>query len=88
LDRKFGEKVNFHLKRQYRSNPAILEWSKRVFYKKDAAEPDASVRNIRIEDFHKKAERAPNFITNPLVLVDISRLEGAWKPYMFEVSSN
>ena len=82
LDNEFGPEINFHLRRQYRSAPAIQEWPKRAFYGSKAAEPDESVQNIKLEDLLAPGAQ---LITDRLVLVDLSRLDGEWRDNMFEV---
>ena len=85
MDEQSGTEVNFHLQRQYRSVPVIQEWPARIFYGQRAAEPDKSVENINLKEL-----LIPNakMITDPLVLVDLNRLEGEWQPSMFEVIIN
>ena len=85
--------VNFHLNRQYTSNSAIRRWSDNVIYKEKKAIPaDKSVEKMNLTEnlrpnlnIRKKNDDTPKLITEPLVLVDISRLEGEWKEYMLEV---
>lgn len=88
--------VNFHLGQQHRSHPAIHEWPNRAFYKEGAAKPTELARNISLEnclraEMPPKTEKssllpsAPPLITDPLVLVDLSRLEGGWRPDMLQV---
>ena len=83
LYEEFGTEVNFHLKRQYRSAPAIQQWPARAFYHQRAAEPDKSVENIHLKDLLLTPDA--KMITDPLVLVDLNRLEGEWQRSMFEV---
>ena len=85
LDKEFGSEVNVHLQRQYRSAPAIQEWPARVFYGTKSPEPDESVRNIRLNDL---LVNNAQIVKYPLVLVDLSQLEGEWREHMFEVKSN
>ena len=84
MNEQFGPEVNFHLQRQYRSTPVIHEWPARVFYGQRAAEPDKSVESIQFKDLLIPGAQ---IITEPLVLVDLNKLEGEWKPSMFEVMS-
>lgn len=95
-DKTSKNAVNFHLKRQYRSNPAIHEWPNRAFYKQMAAEPDQSVRDIHLDNLLLDAPirmdrpflpAAPTLITDPFVFVDLSKLEGGWEPRMLQVNS-
>ena len=82
LDNVFGPELNFHLRRQYRSAPPIQAWPMRAFYGSKAAEPDESVENIKLEDLLTPGAQ---LIKDPLVLVDLSRLDGEWRDVMFEV---
>jgi hypothetical protein len=40
---------------------------------------------IKKPNFYKNVDNTTKLITEPLVLVDTSKLEGEWKDYMFEV---
>ena len=82
LDEEFGPDVNFHLQRQYRSAPAIQEWPDSVFYGPMAAETAESVKNIHLDDLLVPDAKV---ITDPLVLVDLSKLEDGWHENMLEV---
>nr|CAD2172413.1 unnamed protein product [Meloidogyne enterolobii] len=90
LDEDFGvdSNVNFHLNRQYTSNPAIRAWGDSVFYKERKAIPATkSVENMNLNEILKpniKKNNKLKLVTEPLVLVDISKLEGEWKEFMFE----
>ena len=82
LDKDLGNEVNFHLQRQYRSIPAIQKWASRVFYGHRAAEPEESVQNISLDDLLVNSSQ---IVTDPLVLVDLNRLDGEWREHMFGV---
>ncbi|CAK5093237.1 unnamed protein product [Meloidogyne enterolobii] len=88
LDEDFGadSNVNFHLNRQYTSNPAIRAWGDSVFYKERKAIPATkSVENMNLNEILKPNMKSTiKLVSEPLVLVDISRLEGEWKESMFE----
>uniref|UniRef100_A0A915N463 Uncharacterized protein n=1 Tax=Meloidogyne javanica TaxID=6303 RepID=A0A915N463_MELJA len=90
LDEDFGadSNVNFHLNRQYTSNPAIRAWGDSVFYKERKALPaNKSVEKMNLNEILKpniKKNNTLKLVTEPLVLVDISKLEGEWKEFMFE----
>nr|CAD2174269.1 unnamed protein product [Meloidogyne enterolobii] len=88
LDEDFGgdSNVNFHLNRQYTSNPAIRAWGDSVFYKERKTIPATKfVENMNLNEILKPNMKSTiKLVTEPLVLVDISRLEGEWKESMFE----
>uniref|UniRef100_A0A914L8B0 Glucuronosyltransferase n=1 Tax=Meloidogyne incognita TaxID=6306 RepID=A0A914L8B0_MELIC len=80
--------VNFHLNRQYTANPAIRAWGDSVFYKEGKTIPaNKSVEKMNLNEILKpniKKDSTIKLVTEPLVLVDISKLEGKWKESMFE----
>uniref|UniRef100_A0A914MPH6 DNA2/NAM7 helicase-like C-terminal domain-containing protein n=1 Tax=Meloidogyne incognita TaxID=6306 RepID=A0A914MPH6_MELIC len=90
LDEDFGvdSNVNFHLNRQYTANPAIRAWGDSVFYKERKTLPaNKSVEKMNLNEILKpniKKNNTLKLVTEPLVLVDISKLEGEWKESMFE----
>uniref|UniRef100_A0A914M4B9 Photolyase/cryptochrome alpha/beta domain-containing protein n=1 Tax=Meloidogyne incognita TaxID=6306 RepID=A0A914M4B9_MELIC len=90
LDEDFGvdSNVNFHLNRQYTANPAIRAWGDSVFYKERKSIPaNKSVEKMNLNEILKpniKKNNKLKLVTEPLVLVDISKLEGEWKEFMFE----
>ena len=84
LDDEFGPEVNFHLQHQYHSAPAIKEWANRTFYGKRAPEAAESVQTTHFNDLLMPDANA-RMVTDPLVLVDLSRLEGEWHADIFEV---
>uniref|UniRef100_A0A915NKI6 Uncharacterized protein n=1 Tax=Meloidogyne floridensis TaxID=298350 RepID=A0A915NKI6_9BILA len=90
LDEDFGadSNVNFHLNRQYTSNPVIRAWGDSVFYKERKTLPATkSVEKMNLNEILKpniKKNNTLKLVTEPLVLVDISKLEGEWKESMFE----
>ncbi|KAL7070614.1 hypothetical protein ACQ4LE_010632 [Meloidogyne hapla] len=88
LDEDFGDSdVNFHLNRQYTANSAIRAWGDSVLYKEKKVIPaDKSVEKMSLNEILKPnlKNKTPKLITEPLVLVDTSKLEGEWKESMFE----
>uniref|UniRef100_A0A915LCB3 AAA+ ATPase domain-containing protein n=1 Tax=Meloidogyne javanica TaxID=6303 RepID=A0A915LCB3_MELJA len=90
LDEDFGvdSNVNFYLNRQYTANPAIRAWGDSVFYKERKSIPaNKSVEKMNLNEILKpniKKNNTLKLVTEPLVLVDISKLEGEWKEFMFE----
>uniref|UniRef100_A0A915MWR1 Uncharacterized protein n=1 Tax=Meloidogyne javanica TaxID=6303 RepID=A0A915MWR1_MELJA len=90
LHEDFGvdSNVNFHLNRQYTANPAIRAWGDSVFYKEGKTIPaNKSVEKMNLNEILKpniKNNSTIKLVTEPLVLVDISKLEGEWKESMFK----
>ncbi|KAL7070617.1 hypothetical protein ACQ4LE_010631 [Meloidogyne hapla] len=88
LDEDFGDSnVNFHLNRQYTANSTIRAWGDSVLYKEKKAIPaDKSVEEMNLNEIlmPNLKNKTPKLITEPLVLVDTSKLEGEWKESMFE----
>uniref|UniRef100_A0A1I8BPW4 AAA_11 domain-containing protein n=1 Tax=Meloidogyne hapla TaxID=6305 RepID=A0A1I8BPW4_MELHA len=88
LDEDFGDSnVNFHLNRQYTANSTIRAWGDSVLYKEKKAIPaDKYVEEMNLNEIlmPNLKNKTPKLITEPLVLVDTSKLEGEWKESMFE----
>ncbi|KAF7636539.1 AAA_12 domain-containing protein [Meloidogyne graminicola] len=84
LNEQFGNEVNYYLSTQYRSNPYIREWPNNIFYKNKSPLNDKTVQNICIGEYLIKEKKdGNNLIKEPLVLVDISLLNGEWNKQMF-----